>query len=33
MQTEVTRLESDKLNKWGLRTALATAWRFFFSNW
>jgi len=32
IQDEVTRLESDKLNKWGLRTALANTWRMFFSN-
>lgn len=33
IQDEVTRLESDKLNKWGLRTALANTWKMFFSNW
>jgi len=32
VQNEVTRLETDKLNKWGLRTALANAWRMFYSN-
>ena len=32
IQDEVERLEDDKLNKWGLRTALANAWKMFFSN-
>lgn len=33
IQDEVARLESEKLNKWGLRTSLTNAWRMFFSNW
>lgn len=32
IQDEVTRIESAKLNIGALRTGLATAWRFFFSN-
>lgn len=32
IQDENERLENDKLNKWGLRTALANTWKMFFSN-
>ena len=33
IQDEVTRLETDKLNLWALRTGLTNMWKMFFSNW
>lgn len=33
IQDEVTRLETDKLNLWSLRTWLTNIWKMFFSDW